>query len=447
MSSNNRKIDIMNCLAGGQLKMDISVAFLEMSMSLSAILIYAYMYWRFRDRAIGIFLLAAALFFGTFVMISVFVQAYKTAIPPLAQYIKWSSFILCSSLICWGIAIFVQKPFLKQQLYGGIGCLILNVINHFFYSTYFIDVLIFCYNAVFLTLAGARILGHPKFSGIWKYIASLATPLLGLLPLAFVFMLKLDSSVRVHGTGYLPHFYLGYAIIGDFAAIGYAILYFQRRISQDDVRHYLLQAAAHELKTQAMIVRNYAQMIVDGILPEENLAESLKAINSETQLLEKRVRRIMYLQKLDAVEEKSQKREAFDLADLLRENIKRFSFQRPEIVVESSLQPVLLTGDREQWTVALENLLENQMRYALSRIRISLVNNRVGGNTCLHIWNDGPSIEPRLQSSLFREPQTGKGGEFGLGLMIVKKIMDLHRAEIRAENAEHGAAFIIEIGK
>ena len=149
--------------------MDIYAAFLEIAIVLSVTLIYAYLYWRYRDRAIGQFFLAAIILLSAFLLVSVYVQIYKTAIAPLAQYIKWNAYILGSGFICGGIATFVNKPFPKSRLYCGIACLILNAVNHFYQSMYIIDILIFSYNAVFLTLAGKDLVASwmlPEYGNI-----------------------------------------------------------------------------------------------------------------------------------------------------------------------------------------------------------------------------------------------------------------------------------------
>ena len=72
------------------------------------------------------------------------------------------------------------------------------------------------------------------------------------------------------------------------------------------------------------------------------------------------------------------------------------------------------TGDREQWGVAIDNMLDNQIRYAVKRIVLPL--DALADTTekvLLRIWNDGTSIETESNNSLFEPYQIGKDGEFG----------------------------------
>ncbi|UYZ14339.1 ATP-binding protein [Brevibacillus sp. WF146] len=108
---------------------------------------------------------------------------------------------------------------------------------------------------------------------------------------------------------------------------------------------------------------------------------------------------------------------------------------------EESLEPVTVTGDREQWGVLLENLLDNQTRYARERIFLSL--RQEAGKAVLRIGNDGPPIPE--EEALFKQFVKGEKGEFGLGLAIVQRIARLHRAPLRAANTDDGVCFTVEI--
>ncbi len=63
----------------------------------------------------------------------------------------------------------------------------------------------------------------------------------------------------------------------------------------------------------------------------------------------------------------------------------------------------------------------------------------------LKFWNDGPNIEPNIMDSLFNKFNKGYKGEFGLGLVIVYKIVNLHGGKVWVQNEEKGVSFQIEI--
>ncbi|NRF93463.1 HAMP domain-containing histidine kinase [Paenibacillus frigoriresistens] len=192
----------------------------------------------------------------------------------------------------------------------------------------------------------------------------------------------------------------------------------QRLVRQDRAQQFFLQHTSHELKTPVMVIRSYAQSIQDGVYPKGTLNESVGVIMKEGE---------------------------------------RLRYRRPEIKWEMDLAPhTTLIGDQEQWKIALENMLDNQLRYAKSCIRIvvksqSLDNeNAVKGQTSLSkfcISNDGPLLDQAIADSLFEPFRSGGDGQFGLGLAIVKQIMDHHGMTVRAANQRDGVSFYIEPGK
>jgi two-component system sensor histidine kinase CssS len=222
----------------------------------------------------------------------------------------------------------------------------------------------------------------------------------------------------------------------------------QRLVRQDEAQQSLLQHISHELKTPVMVIRSYAQSIRDGIYPKGDLSETVKVIEDESERLEKRIQDLLYLTKLDYLSTREPVRETFDLGELIETVMDRLRWHRPDLDWQLDLVPLEIQGDCEQWAVALENLLDNQMRYASKWISISFdpdPSHRESSVVNVRIWNDGPPIEPSLIDSLFHPFHKGNKGKFGLGLAIVQRIAALHQAKVWASNEEDGAAFYIQI--
>lgn len=226
----------------------------------------------------------------------------------------------------------------------------------------------------------------------------------------------------------------------------------QRLARQDEAQRKFFQNVSHELKTPVMVISSYAQSILDGIFPRGSVEESVKVISGEAERLEKRVRGLLHLNKLSYLNSREKSFEVFDMAEVMRECVERFRWRRPEIDWEVSCEPVKVLGDKELWGVAVENLFDNQARFARRRIVVSSrLEEGVPGSdsvpSCavIRIWNDGPPIEDKIIGSLFDPYQTGQGGEFGLGLAIVKQIADLHGSEVWAENEADGVGFYISV--
>lgn len=219
-------------------------------------------------------------------------------------------------------------------------------------------------------------------------------------------------------------------------------------LRQDETKQSFLQHISHELKTPVMVIRSYAQSIQDGIYPKGDLQTSVDVIDQEAERLEKRIRSLLYLTKLDYLSTQKQVRlETVRLDRLAEEVVDRLRWKRPELEWSLRLDPLTVRGDREQWTIALENMLDNQIRYAASGISVSTeAVGPGGGGGLFKVRNDGPPIEPDLLAGLFGEFRKGQHGEFGLGLAIVKRIADLHQASVTAVNTAEGVEFRVTFG-
>ena len=214
-------------------------------------------------------------------------------------------------------------------------------------------------------------------------------------------------------------------------------------IRQDEAEQSFLQNISHELKTPVMVIRSFVQAMGDGIYPRGTLEASVEVIDEEAIILEKRINNLLYLTKLDFMSNHKMNKRDFYLDDLVDNVIDRISWSRTDIKWDINLDEMYIKGDPEQWRVVLENLFDNQLRYAKSIIKVSLT--RKMDKDILHIWNDGDPIEEELLDNIFGKFSKGARGEIGLGLSIVNRILDMHESKITALNEEDGVSFYIEI--
>ncbi|MBP1966366.1 HAMP domain-containing sensor histidine kinase [Paenibacillus aceris] len=228
----------------------------------------------------------------------------------------------------------------------------------------------------------------------------------------------------------------------------------QRLVRQDRAQQFFLQHTSHELKTPVMVIRSYAQSILDGVFPKGTLNESLGVILKEGERLEKRIRDLLLLNKLNYVTAREKPFRSFEVQEVVEDVVERLRYRRPEIKWEIELAPATLHGDPDQWKIALENMLDNQLRYAKSSIRI-IATSASGdkgahagtGFSQLQVSNDGPPLDQAIADSLFEPFRSGGDGQFGLGLAIVKQIMDHHGMKVHAANERDGVSFYIERGE
>lgn len=223
--------------------------------------------------------------------------------------------------------------------------------------------------------------------------------------------------------------------------LGDSVEYLRNRlIRQDEAQQSFLQNVSHELKTPVMVIRSFSQAIVDGIYPKGDLKGSIEVIDKEAETLENKIKNLLYMTKLDYISDYDKNIESFSLDLIVKEVIERFSLSRPDINWNIDLKPVTIHGDNEQWKVVVENLLNNQLRYAENEILISLEKDQ------LHFYNDGPAIDEHTLNNMFTKFNKGYKGEFGLGLAIVYKILKMHNCKISVSNEIVGVSFFIELG-
>jgi len=214
-------------------------------------------------------------------------------------------------------------------------------------------------------------------------------------------------------------------------------------IRYDEAQKDFLQRASHELKTPIMIIQSYAQSVKDGVYPEERLDDTMDIILEEAELMEKRVKKLLYYTKVDSLRDEKPNREAVSFGQLAEVIKERFATNRTDVTIAVSGEEVELKVDPEQWLVVLENLVENALRYAKSRITLSA--RTEGDSQVMTIENDGEPISEAEAIRLFEPFNKGKKGQFGLGLAIVKRIVERHKGQIKAENVAGGVRFTITV--
>ncbi len=116
------------------------------------------------------------------------------------------------------------------------------------------------------------------------------------------------------------------------------------------------------------------------------------------------------------------------------------------LVLEQHLAPISVRGDDGRLAQALANLIANAVKFATSKVNIRLTHDEKVARICVE--DDGPGIPDALVDTLFERFVRGEGPRAGsgLGLSIVRGIVDGHDGDVWAENrAEGGARFVMTL--
>ena len=206
---------------------------------------------------------------------------------------------------------------------------------------------------------------------------------------------------------------------------------------QNEYKNQMYQSISHDLKTPIAVIKSYIEGVEDEIIPTE---EGLRVIGEEILKLDKKVKSLLYLNKLNYLEEtKTYTTEQIDIEPILNESIKNLKLQNKNIKFELEvIGDNKFFGTIDIWTSIIDNILTNFIRYAETVITIKVKNNKIT------MYNDGENIDLNLLKDIFSPYKKGLRGEFGLGLSIVKKSVQLLGYDITIRNEKKGVSFIIK---
>lgn len=109
-------------------------------------------------------------------------------------------------------------------------------------------------------------------------------------------------------------------------------------------------------------------------------------------------------------------------------------------------EPVDLEADPDQLRQVIWNLLKNAMEVTPPHGMIELRVFRDHGEAVLEVRDEGPGVDPLLKDKIFELFFTGRANGVGLGLAVVKQIVEAHQGALEVHNLEpHGAMFRVRI--
>ncbi|HEV3225341.1 MAG TPA: HAMP domain-containing sensor histidine kinase, partial [Acidimicrobiales bacterium] len=215
------------------------------------------------------------------------------------------------------------------------------------------------------------------------------------------------------------------------------------------VERQFLLSVSHDLRTPLTSIRGYAEAIADGAIPDP--ASGGTVILSEARRLERLVGDLLDLAKLES-RSFSLTRAPVDLVDVAAGTADGF---RPEaadagvtVEVLTPNDPVVVEGDADRLAQITANLVQNALKYARTRIRISV--ETANGWARLAVSDDGPGIAiedlPHVFERLYvsrHQPQRKEVGS-GLGLAIVRELATAMGGTVDASaNAGGGACLAL----
>ena len=226
----------------------------------------------------------------------------------------------------------------------------------------------------------------------------------------------------------------------------------------DRVRRDFVANVSHELRTPLTAVRGYVEALLDEGTDTPDARRFLEIIGRHTLRMERLVRDLLRLARLDAGQEPLE-HVPVSLASLFEgvETDLTDALEGREQVVERRIagDAVVVPGDAAKLHDALRNLLENASNYSPAGGHIEMATSRHGDRVHITVSDRGPGVPdadlPRIFERFYRADKARSRGErdpggTGLGLAIVKHLIELHGGTVSAANRPGGGAvFTIEL--
>lgn len=208
----------------------------------------------------------------------------------------------------------------------------------------------------------------------------------------------------------------------------------------------LSAAVAHGIRNPLAGIRLAAQLGREHVPPEDPVRESLDDVLSEVDRLEAQVRGI-----LDFARPFEPSLEALPVAELLRDAAgtatARLRLAGVSVAVEVPPGLPDVRGDRAHLGQVLQELLGNAADATPAGGRVTLAAAADGpGRVRLSVADTGPGIPPEVRDRVFQLFMTTKSTGTGVGLAVVRKIVERHGGRVRLEHPpEGGARFVLDL--
>ena len=224
----------------------------------------------------------------------------------------------------------------------------------------------------------------------------------------------------------------------------------------DEMRKEFIANVSHELKTPIALIQGYAEGLVEGMAEDpENRDYYCNVIMDEAGKMNKMVKQLLTLSALESGSEQTELR-AFDLAELVNGVVQANQLVIRDKGVQVTVDvnaPMAVLGDEFQIEEVVTNYLNNALNHVDDRkmIRIRTIPKPESGKVRIAVFNTGTPIPEEDLNKLWQKfykvdkARTRAYGGSGIGLSIVKAIMDRHHQAYGVIDHEDGVEFWFEL--
>ncbi|MCL2227331.1 MAG: HAMP domain-containing histidine kinase [Oscillospiraceae bacterium] len=225
--------------------------------------------------------------------------------------------------------------------------------------------------------------------------------------------------------------------------------------SSETFRRDFIANLSHELKTPMTVISGFAEGMHDGTIPPEKKQRYLDVIVSESQRLSRLVKGMMEMSSIQTAKSDSILDSSFDITEVVRLALLslggKIEGRRLDVEANFPEEAIMTRGDSDAITQVAYNLIDNAIKFSEPGGVLGLELWKQGGLAYVSVENHGETIgDDDLPHIFDRFHKADKSRSFdksgvGLGLYIVKTILDNHNQDIFVESRGGVTKFIFTL--
>ena len=224
----------------------------------------------------------------------------------------------------------------------------------------------------------------------------------------------------------------------------------ERKTQIDEMRKEFLNNVSHELKTPIALISGYAEGLKDNIAEDPESREFYcDVIIDESAKMNNMVRKLLTLNQLEFGNDQVMM-ERFDITQLIKGVISGMTLlieEKDAHVKVDTEEPVYVWGDEFKIEEVVTNYMSNALNHLENDRKIDIRIVREGGLVRVSVFNTGKPIPEadigKIWDKFYKvdKARTREYGGSGIGLSIVKAIMESHNQQCGVKNYEDGVQF------
>lgn len=246
--------------------------------------------------------------------------------------------------------------------------------------------------------------------------------------------------------GFLGKHHVGFELVDSFNLLA-AELESTEMLRSDFINNF-----SHEFKTPIVSIAGFAKLLKYGDLSEAQKAEYLDVIESESLRLSELATNVLNLTKVENQMILTEVSE-YNLSEQLRTCVLMLEnkWDRKHLELNLDFDEYSVCANRELLSHVWLNLIDNAIKFSPDKGCVEIELGEDGDGLWVSITNEGTKIaeedKKKIFNKFYQADQSHASEGNGIGLAVVKKIMELHGGKIEVESKDGKTSFTVRLEK